>query len=329
MADDEILVAQKDKKTISLTKFLVIIIVILLTAIGIFAYLRYRALGDTPFGNLGYRFTQKPRFLFNIYGAPKHMLKSPMAVFVDENRMIYVANTEGHSVEVYKPDGQYAYSFGGFGTGLGQMSYPYGITQDGSGNILVSESGNGRIQVFSKEGRFLRVLLNKTSLTGLKKPGPLFRDPKGNIYISDLNSQKVIVINDAGKELGILTGFQYPHGIAVDKNNRVYVSDSGNNQVIVFDDKGKKINYISKWQTDRPFSMVRGVAVSPDGEIFIADTVASQIRVFNSKYKYMFSLGSQGMENGNFVFPAGIFIDSRGKIYIADWGNNRIQVWGY
>jgi sugar lactone lactonase YvrE len=41
------------------------------------------------------------------------------------------------------------------------------------------------------------------------------------------------------------------------------------------------------------------------------------------------SFGNQGREDGTFLFPNGLATDTRGRIYVADRENNRIQVWGY
>lgn len=318
----------KRTKTISVRRLLLIILVIIFMTIGFFTYLYWTG-NNLLRVSLPYEVTQKPKFLFNIYGDKKRLLKAPMTVYVNDDNMIYVANTEGHTVEVFRPNGDYAFSFGGFGEDNNRMSFPYGITGDGFGNILVAEAGNARIQVYTKQGLFIGTLVDKESKIGLQKPGPLFRDHNGNIYIGDLVSQEIIVIDSTGRKLRSLKGVLYPHGIAVDRENRVYVSDSGNYRVVVFDEEGKELNNITKWGVDMPFSMVRGVALDPYGRVFVADTLISAIRVFDREYNYMFSFGSKGMENGEFVYPNGMFVDSKGRIYLADWGNNRIQVWGY
>lgn len=317
-------------RTISVVNLILIILIIGLIAAGFLSYLRYRNLGESPVDKLGLILNKKPRFLFNIYGSKDNLLKAPMAVSAGKEGNIFVANTEGHTVEVFDSTGKHIFSFGGYGTVPGKMSFPYGITEDSHGNILVAESGNGRIQVFDSNGTFVKVLLDKENKkVGLQKPGPLYRDSGGRIYVGDLITHNVVVISETGSKLGSFTGVLYPHGITSDEKGRVYISDSGNNQVVVFDGKGNRLSKISTWNSDRPFSMIRGIALNPKGEIFIPDTMAGQIRVFDSNYKYLYSFGAPGMENGFFMYPSGIHVDRKGKIYITDWGNNRIQVWSY
>ena len=44
---------------------------------------------------------------------------------------------------------------GGKGSGKGQFDSPTAIAIDGSGNVFVADTGNGRIEKFSPTGAFL------------------------------------------------------------------------------------------------------------------------------------------------------------------------------
>ena len=55
---------------------------------------------------------------------------------------------------------------GGKGTGRGQFDSPTGIAVDGSGNILVADTNNSRIEKFSATGTFLNTLGTKGSGQG-------------------------------------------------------------------------------------------------------------------------------------------------------------------
>jgi DNA-binding beta-propeller fold protein YncE len=58
----------------------------------------------------------------------------------------------------------------------------------------------------------------------------------------------------------------------------------------------------------------------------VVDGVNNKIKVFNRQGKFLFSFGRKGSRNGELLFPLGIGIDGSGKVYIADSGNHRIQV---
>src|SRR6516225_2929117 len=53
-------------------------------------------------------------------------------------------------------DGNWIKSWGEPGTGPSQFNTPHSIATDDTGNVYVADRGNGRIQVFDGDGRFLR-----------------------------------------------------------------------------------------------------------------------------------------------------------------------------
>src|SRR5436309_1950521 len=70
-------------------------------------------------------------------------------------------NSKGHvyvnsRVAKFDKNGDWVKSWGEPGTGQGQFNTPHTITSDAQGNIYVGDRGNGRVQVFDGDGRFLR-----------------------------------------------------------------------------------------------------------------------------------------------------------------------------
>ena len=57
--------------------------------------------------------------------------------------------------------------------------------------------------------------------------------------------------------------------------------------------------------------------------------VYAQYRSGASQIEYLGSFGSQGVANGQFSYPNGIAVDGRGRLYIADSTNDRVQLWSY
>ena len=44
---------------------------------------------------------------------------------------------------------------------------------------------------------------------------------------------------------------------------------------------------------------------------------------------YLARFGREGTVDGTFEFPNGIAIDGRGRLYVTDWNNDRLQMWSY
>lgn len=280
--------------------------------------------------------TLTPRFLFNIYGARGVKLVRPMSVFFDDkDRLIYIANTEGHTIDVFKAQGEYLFSFGGFGSGPGKLSYPYGVARMRNGDILVAEAGNRRVQRFSSRGRFLGMLFDQPNEYKIEKPGPLYIDSKGSIYIGDLSGGKVVVLDEQGRVVKKFLNVQYPHGIAVDEQNGLIYIANGTTKEINAYSLGQSprvptrtIKGDRSFSPDGQFSMVRGMAVDGSGNLYVVDSITCAIRVFDVHGNYRYSFGAVGYDDGSLLYPNGIDIGDDGRIYIADWGNNRVSVWG-
>jgi len=50
-----------------------------------------------------------------------------------------------------------------------------------------------------------------------------------------------------------------------------------------------------------------------------------RVQVFRAEGKFLFGIGDTGDEPGHFHKPHGMAVDSKGYLYVADAGNQRIQ----
>jgi len=81
-------------------------------------------------------------------------LERPAAVAYDEgNGRLYVADSAGHRVAAYGPDGARLLSWGSRGIGDGEFNHPTHLALDRAGNLLVTDALNFRVQAFDREGR--------------------------------------------------------------------------------------------------------------------------------------------------------------------------------
>jgi DNA-binding beta-propeller fold protein YncE len=68
------------------------------------------------------------------------------------------------------------------------------------------------------------------------------------------------------------------------------------------------------------------IAMGPNGDIYLVDGVNNRIIVVDNTGKRKFEFGQIGAGQGEFKYPLGIDISDDGKVFIADTGNHRIQV---
>jgi sugar lactone lactonase YvrE len=157
----------------------------------------------------------------------------------------------------------------------------------------------------------------------------------------------------------------FPHGIHVDRDGNVWVTDGQDNQprrargaapdspmppapaklvghqVIKFSPEGKVLMTLGKagvaGNPPEALTEPNDVITAPNGDIFVAeghggqganatpDTVA-RISKFTKDGKFIRSWGKLGSGPGEFRTPHGLAFDSRGRLFVADRGNVRIQV---
>jgi hypothetical protein len=130
-----------------------------------------------------------------------------------------------------------------------------------------------------------------------------------------------------------------PHGLFIDKNNNVWVTDGDaengkGDQVFEFSQDGKVLLTLGKAGVagDGPdtFNKPSDVLVTPNGDIFVADGhgPGSNARIvkFSAGGKFIMAWGKEGTGPGEFNNPHSLAMDSKERLFVADRGNSRVQI---
>ena len=162
-------------------------------------------------------------------------LTKPHGIGLDIDGNIMIADENGHSVHRYTPEGKYLGQLGhGPGEEPGHFKYPRVATIDDHGQIYVTDSKGDkpRVQVFDRDGQFLRMFAEKGVQPGmiLRAHGMDF-DSRGRLYTVDVDNMRVNVYGPDGEFLddwgveGVFPGkFNAPHGLYVDRSDDVFIS---------------------------------------------------------------------------------------------------------
>jgi DNA-binding beta-propeller fold protein YncE len=104
----------------------------------------------------------------------------PTNLAVAPNGDLYVADGRGNCrVHRFSPAGELIQSWGRRGIGPGEFNHVHGIIVDGSGNVLVADRDNDRIQFFTSDGEFL------TEWTHVQRPSNIIIDPADRFVIAE------------------------------------------------------------------------------------------------------------------------------------------------
>jgi len=170
------------------------------------------------------------------------MLARPSGICADGERL-YVVDTHGHKIVVFsEKDGSLLYTFGGNGSGEGELNYPTNIFIDRQGLLYVTDSMNFRVQIFDRTGRFISMFGKHGDGSGdFSKPRGIAVDSDGHIYVADALFDAVQIFDREGRLLLAFgsTGkgdgeMILPAGVFIDADDRIYVADSYNMRVQIF-----------------------------------------------------------------------------------------------
>ena len=158
-------------------------------------------------------------------------------------------------------------------------------------------------------------------------------DKDDNLFIFHRGKQPIAVFDKAGKFLRSWGDGQVKtaHGLRIDHEGNVWTTDLSTHQVIKYDPAGKVLLTLGKRKkpgnTPDQFNMPADVAISPAGDIYVADGYGnSRVVKFSKDGKYLKEWGKKGKQTGEFDLVHAIFLDSKGRVYVGDRENDRIQV---
>jgi hypothetical protein len=173
----------------------------------------------------------------------------PWGVAVDPSNNVYVADRWNNQIRKISPDG-FVTTFAGSGQQGNQNGsvssasfyWPFGIALDKSGNLYISERGNGSIRKISANNTV-------TTLTGnvmIRGAAGVAVDSVGNVFVVDEVENKILkitpsgvmnIIAGSGNNNGTTNGpgkiakFEAPFGVAVDSMDNLFIADRGNNLI--------------------------------------------------------------------------------------------------
>ena len=128
----------------------------------------------------------------------------------------------------------------------------------------------------------------------------------------------------------------WPHGLDIDADGNIWVTDGrhegGKGEVIFkFSPDGEVLMTIGtpgiSGNGPYTFDGVCDVVVAANGNIFVADGhVNNRVVKYSAAGRFLMAWGQAGTGPGEFDMPHSIDIDSQGRVFVADRGNNRVQI---
>lgn len=251
-------------------------------------------------------------------------------VYQDPGGNIYVADTadevvrelvkSSNVVNTFAGTGVLGFSGDGGGATAAQLYNPVGVSRDSSGNIYIADQYNCVIRMVNTAGTI-------STFAGIDNGS---------------GSSSCGYSGDGGPAAS--AQLYYPASVYVDSKNNVYIPDTNNHVVRVV--TSGTINTIAGIPNDPGYSGDGGPAANAQlnapssvaedgaGNLYIADTNNHRIREMNAASGIITTVAGNGAAgfsgdglaiDNSLYYPAGVWSDVNGNLFIADQYNSRVR----
>jgi DNA-binding beta-propeller fold protein YncE len=197
------------------------------------------------------------------------MLQMPHGLMVDKDGNVWVTDNaangdiyvaQNHTAKgdkslvlVFSPNGKFIRSFGGKGSGAGELDVPHSLAFDAQGLLYVGDRNHNRIAIFNSDGTYLR------ELKQFSRPSAIVIMPDQTIYVGDSESQS--------------------------RDAHAYAYNPGCEKGIRFGKLGdaKVFGLLPDQQPMSVSSTAEGIAVDKDGDIFGAEVGPKDLKKYSKK----------------------------------------------
>ena len=256
----------------------------------------------------------------------QHMKEGGMyyGVAVNSKGLLAVTDSTNNCVHLLTKEGALVRSIG-----EGVLSHNlFGVAFDLKGNVWVCDWGNNKVCKLSQDGRLLQSILHVADEWDyFNCPVDVSVSPKGLIYVIDNGNHRVTVHDEGGKFLFTFGShnsglhFEQPHGMTFASDGLVYVTD-GDAGVNVWCKEGNfQRNFKTKYNPTC-------IAATSDNHLLITSYYSHTVMVYTLDGQLVHEFGVEGSDPGRFIGPSGVCADIDGLVYVADYWNRRVQVWG-
>jgi len=276
---------------------------------------------------------------FGSEGTGDAQFNAPQGVAVDVQGNVYVADTGNDRIQKFSASRgtlSHEWSFAPKQLPEARFASPSGVAVDGIGNVYVADAERKRVHKFTPSGEPLTHEWwsdgSYDGVNGFLRPVGLAVSATGKVYVADEGSfggLRILSASSGDYMTWCGGGLEHPLGVAVDSVGAVYVADTGHGRVCKVGEWTLGTDGGAGDEGAPPYmEKLYAVAVDSEGGLYLAaGKYIYKLDQSGGAVSPSWSCGGWGSGPGQFGQAAGIAVDARGNVYVADRANDRIQRW--
>ena len=237
----------------------------------------------------------------------------PHGMFIDARDRVHLVDCGDHTIRTYSPEGELLETLGepGQSSDTGFLAEVSPVTKPGApfnrvtnvavlpdgGKYVADGYGNARVHKFAADGTLEFSWGEPGSAPGqFNLPHGIAVDRTGTVYVADRENSRIQLFTAKGEYLRSWDFVNRPDDIFIDDQDNVYIAELG------FRVSNRSPVHFRFMETPPPGHdpLARVTICDPDGKV--------QSRIG----------GEEEVLPGNFIAPHGIWLDSRGDMYVGE-----------
>ena len=272
------------------------------------------------------------------YGTGDGEFQYPMAIAVDSDGYVFVADHSNYRIQKFSSDGTFIVKWDNSLPGGARFGSIRDITTGGNGTIYATDWGRWFYE--GDDYIFYPSSIHKIGPSGeLIESWEHFAMPSGItanenfVYVTNVtpSAYGITKLTLDGTVLHVWTAYEMgeyqlmmPDGIVIGGDGRVYVTDKTDHRIHLYAKDGIRIS--PPWgefgSDDRQFRQPLGIAVDESGSVYVCDRGNNRIQKFTREGQFVTAWGSA---DGLALQPEGIALDSNGNVYVTDHASQVID----